>query len=93
MQHLKLGIYEVGAIDWDRRLCDQLILLPDGTSYNAYLIKRSEKNALLDTVDPPKTTTLIDNLIKANIDKLDHIIAHQGEQDHSGCILSVRWNY
>ena len=31
-----------------------MIPLPDGTSYNAYLIKGSEKTALLDTVDPTK---------------------------------------
>ena len=28
----------VGAMDWDRRLFDALIPLPDGTSYNSYLI-------------------------------------------------------
>jgi len=28
----------LGAIDWDRRLFDSLIPLPDGTSYNAYLV-------------------------------------------------------
>ena len=28
----------LGAIDWDRRLFDSLIPLPDGTTYNAYLI-------------------------------------------------------
>jgi len=34
-RELKLNIYSVGAIDWDRRLFDELIPLPDGTSYNA----------------------------------------------------------
>ena len=37
------GIFTVGAVDWDRRLFDSLIPLPDGTSYNAYLIKGSDK--------------------------------------------------
>lgn len=41
----------MGAVDWDR-LFDSLIPLPDGTSYNAYLIQDSETTALLDTVDP-----------------------------------------
>jgi flavorubredoxin len=61
---IKQNVYAVGAIDWDRRLFDELIPLPDGTSYNAYLIKGSEKTALLDTVDPTKTEVLIDNLVK-----------------------------
>jgi len=48
------NIFSVGAIDWNRRLFDELIPLPDGTSYNSYLIKGSEKIALIDTVDPTK---------------------------------------
>ncbi|MHC4337142.1 MAG: FprA family A-type flavoprotein, partial [Planctomycetota bacterium] len=79
--------------DWDRRLFDELIPLPDGTSYNAYLIKGSEKTALLDTVDPTKTTVLIDNLIKLGLDKIDYVIAHHGEQDHSGAIPDILMLY
>jgi flavorubredoxin len=33
------GVYWLGALDWDRRLFDSLIPLPDGTSYNAYLVQ------------------------------------------------------
>jgi flavorubredoxin len=89
MKQLKPNVYYVGAIDWDRRLFDELIPLPDGTSYNAYLIKGSEKTALLDTVDPTNTTVLIDNLVKLGIDKIDYVIAHHGEQDHSGTIPDI----
>ncbi|GAG01650.1 unnamed protein product, partial [marine sediment metagenome] len=49
MRALKPNIFSVGAIDWDARLFDRLIPLPDGTSYNAYLVKGSTKTALLDT--------------------------------------------
>lgn len=35
---LKPNIYSVGAIDWDRRLFDEPIPLPDGTSYNVISI-------------------------------------------------------
>jgi len=93
MRQLKPNIYAVGAIDWDRRLFDELIPLPDGTSYNAYLIKGSEKIALLDTVDPTKTDVLIDNLVKLGIDKIDYVIAHHAEQDHSGAIPDVLMLY
>jgi len=89
MRKLKDNILEVGAIDWDRRLFDQLIPLPDGTSYNAYIIKGNEKTALIDTVDPTKTEVLIDNLIKAGVDKLDYIVSHHAEQDHSGSIPDI----
>jgi hypothetical protein len=50
---IKQGIYWMGSVDWDSRLFDALVPLPDGTSYNAYLIEGSEKTALIDTVDPP----------------------------------------
>ncbi|MCX8015364.1 MAG: FprA family A-type flavoprotein, partial [candidate division WOR-3 bacterium] len=60
--------------------------LPDGTSYNAYLIKGSEKIALIDTVDPTKERELIDNLKEAKVKRIDYLIAHHAEQDHSGTI-------
>jgi len=89
MRQLKANVYSVGAIDWDRRLFDELIPLPDGTSYNAYLIRGSEKTALLDTVDPTKTGVLIENLVKAGTERIDYVVAHHAEQDHSGGIPDV----
>ncbi|MHC4911437.1 MAG: FprA family A-type flavoprotein [Planctomycetota bacterium] len=93
MRQLKANVYSVGAVDWDRRLFDELIPLPDGTSYNAYLVKGSEKTALLDTVDPTKTEVLIDNLVKTGVDRIDYVIAHHAEQDHSGSIPDVLMLY
>lgn len=86
MRTLKPDIYNVGAIDWDRRVFDELIPVPDGTTYNSYLIKGSEKTALMDTVDPEKVDELVSHLVKAGVDRLDYIVAHHGEQDHSGSI-------
>ncbi|MDW3229904.1 MAG: FprA family A-type flavoprotein [Acidobacteriota bacterium] len=81
------GIYWVGAEDWDRRLFDALIPLPDGTSYNAYLIRGKEKTALIDTVDPKKLEFLEKNL--KDFPKIDYLIANHLEQDHSGLIPYV----
>ncbi|GAH76152.1 unnamed protein product, partial [marine sediment metagenome] len=86
---IKPNIYSVGAVDWDRRLFDELIPLPDGTSYNSYLIKGSEKTALIDTVDPTKENILIDNLNKLNITSIDYLISNHAEQDHSGSIPKI----
>ena len=85
------GIYWLGAIDWDRRLFDSLIPLPDGTSYNAYLIRGSEKTVLLDTVDPAMADVLAFQL--GDIDHIDYVIAHHAEQDHSGAIPEVLEKY
>jgi flavorubredoxin len=89
MRQIKPNIHAVGAIDWDRRLFDELIPLPDGTSYNAYLIKGSEKTALLDTVDPTKNDVLIGNLVSLGVDKIDYIVSHHAEQDHSGALPDI----
>ena len=35
LQEIKKNIYFLNAVDWNRRLFDSLIPLPDGTSYNA----------------------------------------------------------
>jgi len=89
MKLLKPNVYFAGAVDWDRRLFDELIPLPDGTSYNAYLVKGSEKTVLLDTVDPTKTEVLIDHLVRLGVDRLDYIVSHHAEQDHSGSIPDI----
>jgi len=89
IHEIKPNIHSVGAIDWDRRLFDELIPLPQGTSYNAYLIRGTQKTALIDTVDPPKQSELVDNLKKLKVDKIDYIVSNHAEQDHSGTIPKI----
>lgn len=89
VREIKHGIYEVGSIDWDRRTFDELIPLPDGTSYNAYLIRGSDKVVLIDTVDPAKENELISNLKELKVDKIDYVISNHAEQDHSGTIPKI----
>ena len=88
-REIKPGIYWIGSIDWDRRLFDSLIPLPQGTSYNAYLVKGSEKTALIDTVDPTKEYELVQNLVRIGIDGIDYIIVNHAEQDHSGALPMI----
>ncbi len=85
---IKEDVYSVGAIDWDRRIFDELIQIPNGTSYNAYIVKGNNKTALIDTVDPTKTDELLDNLKKLNVD-IDYLIVNHAEQDHSGTIPDI----
>jgi flavorubredoxin len=92
-REIRPGVYSVGAIDWDRRLFDSLIPLPDGTSYNTYLIKGSDKTALIDTVDPPMGDVLIDNLNQLGVVGIDYLISNHAEQDHSGAIPQVLGKY
>jgi len=93
IREIEEKIYAVGTNHWDRRLFDELIPLPDGTSYNSYLIIGSDKTALIDAVDPAKERELIENLNKLDIKKIDYVISNHAEQDHSGGIPKVLENY
>ncbi len=88
---IKEGVFWMGAVDWDRRLFDSLIPLPDGTTYNAYLVRGSEKTALLDTVDPAMANELLEQL--KDVSQIDYVISHHAEQDHSGTIPQVLEKY
>lgn len=90
-QKIEERIYRMGAIDWDRRLFDSLVPLPDGTTYNSYLIKGSQKTALVDTVDPPMIESLMMQLDE--VPEIDYIISNHAEQDHSGSIALVLKRY
>jgi flavorubredoxin len=92
-RQLKPNIYFVGAIDWDRRLFDELIPLPDGTSYNSYLVKGSEKTALIDTIDPTMEDVLIKNLEQLEVKDIDYLIVNHAEQDHSGSVPRILDTY
>jgi len=89
VKKIKENVFFAGAVHWDRRLFDELIPLPEGTSYNAYLIKGKEKIALIDTVDPETKSQLFENLEKLKVEKIDYVISNHAEQDHSGTIPYV----
>jgi len=88
-RRLKDGIHWVGAIDWDRRVFDSLIPLPDGTSYNAYVVQGSDKTALIDTVEPHFADVLFARLDSLGIEQLDYVVINHAEQDHSGSLPRV----
>ncbi|HNZ03644.1 MAG TPA: FprA family A-type flavoprotein [Myxococcota bacterium] len=85
------GVYWMGAVDWDRRMFDALIPTPEGTSYNSWLMVGRDATVLFDTVDPAKTDVLLDQL--ADIEKVDYIVTHHAEQDHSGSLPAVMERY
>ena len=90
-REIRPNVSWVGAVDWDRRMFDALIPLPDGTSYNAYLVQGNQKTALIDTVDPSMAEVLMGYL--EDVPVVDYVIANHGEQDHSGSIPGVLARY
>ncbi|HOL66703.1 MAG TPA: FprA family A-type flavoprotein [bacterium] len=90
---LRPGVFLLGIQDWHRRLFDELIPLPDGTSYNAYLIDGGEKTALVDTADPSRREEFLAVLAATGKKRLDYLVSHHAEQDHAGLIPDVLRRY
>ena len=90
MQKITDNVIYLGLNDENRDFFDELLPLEHGTSYNSYLIKGSEKTALIDTMYLKKSGEYFEELEKAmietGINTIDYIIANHGEQDHTGCI-------
>ena len=87
MRKIAESVYWVGVVHWDRRLFDSLVPLPDGTTYNAYVVKGSEKTVLIDAVDPEFVQTLMTYL--DGVERIDYVVSQHAEQDHSGAIPQV----
>ncbi|MDD5482844.1 MAG: FprA family A-type flavoprotein [Kiritimatiellae bacterium] len=90
-KEIRKNIHVLPCVDWHRRLFDALIPLPDGTSYNAYLVRGNEKTALIDAADPVMAGELMSQL--SDVEKIDYIISNHAEQDHSGLIPVVAAKY
>jgi len=74
----------VGVDDHDIDLFESQYDVPEGMSYNSYVIL-DEKTALMDSVDATKTDEWIANVKEALGDrKLDYIVIQHMEPDHSG---------
>jgi flavorubredoxin len=87
---LSEGVYWVGVRDWNRKLFDALIPLPNGTTYNAYLVLGKNKKALIDTANPGFERELEDKIRKI-IDPadIDYVVMNHAEPDHAGSIPHI----
>lgn len=76
-------VYYIGANDEKIDLFEGQYKVPNGMSYNSYLIK-DEKNVVFDTVDKSVTDIWLKRLEKAlNGKNLDYLIISHLEPDHS----------
>jgi flavorubredoxin len=81
------GTYWVGVKDWDRRMFDALIPLPQGTSYNSYLVKGNEKIALIDTVNPGFEGEFVEKIEQVTeLNSIDYLVMNHAEPDHASTI-------
>ena len=92
-QEIKNRIYYCGINDCERKIFDELIPLEHGTTYNSYLVKGSEKTAIIDANYPPKADEYLKNLEDNGVVSVDYIIANHGEQDHTGVLPKLLEKY
>ena len=83
----------VGVDDMDLDLFESQYVVPDGMSYNSYVILDG-KVAVMDTVDGRKTAEWLENLEEAlGGRKPDYLVAQHMEPDHSGSIAALVAKY
>ena len=76
----------IGVDDKKIDLFESQYILPNGVSYNSYLIK-DEKNVVMDTVDKRASEEWIENLERTlNGEKIDYLVISHLEPDHAGNI-------
>ena len=88
MKEIASGVYYCGLHDKNRKLFDQLVPLPQGTTYNSYLVKGAQKCALIDTMYEKLLDPYRDMLSACGL-KIDYIVSNHAEPDHSGAIPTL----
>ena len=83
----------IGCDDTDIDLFESQYVVPEGVSYNSYLIL-DEKTCLMDTIDPRKTSEWLDNLSRELCGRnLDYLAISHLEPDHAGSIEKLVEKY
>jgi flavorubredoxin len=91
---LAADVFAVGSRHWNRRLFDALAPTPLGTTYNSYLVRGTDKCALIDTILPGFEGELcgkIDQTLSGR--KIDYVVMNHAEPDHAGSIPYVLERY
>ena len=83
----------IGVDDTDLDLFESQYIIPNGISYNSYLIK-DEKIAIMDTADNRKIDEWLGNLRTALDGRTpDYLVVQHMEPDHAGCIAEILEEY
>jgi flavorubredoxin len=86
-------IYYVGVNDRNKNLFEGLWPLPNGVSYNSYLID-DEKVCLIDTVEVDFFVPYLKNIQEVIGERpIDYLVINHMEPDHSGSIALIKKYY
>jgi anaerobic nitric oxide reductase flavorubredoxin len=84
---LSSNVNWVGVNDAETPLFEGLWRIPEGVSYNSYLIMGSEKTALIDSVHEKNMVEHFDKINKlTDISNIDYLIINHMEPDHTSAV-------
>ena len=93
MKEITTNIYYVGVNDRNKTLFEGLWPLPNGVSYNSYLIV-DEKVCLIDTVEVDFFVQYLENIHEVIGERpIDYLVVNHMEPDHSGALALLRQFY
>ena len=93
MTELTNKVFNVGVNDRNKYLFEGLWPLPDGVSYNSYLIV-DDKVCLIDTVEADFFVPYLNNIREIIGDRpIDYLVINHMEPDHSGSLALVKKYY
>jgi flavorubredoxin len=82
---LSSDINWVGVNDAETPLFEELWRIPEGVSFNSYLIKGSKKTALIDSVNQKFAPEHFDKISKlTDLANIDYLVINHMEPDHTG---------
>ncbi len=87
---MKDDVYWVGVRDPELRIFDAVMTTDIGTSYNAYLVKGSEKTVLMEVCEDKFFDQYVENVKSvANLADIDYLIMNHTEPDHSEAVAKL----
>ena len=93
MTEVTKDIKYIGVDDTDLDLFESQYIIPNGISYNSYIIL-DEKVAVMDTVDSRKEAEWLENLATALAGRQpDYLVVQHMEPDHAGSITAFMERY
>ncbi len=93
MKKISDQVYYVGVNDNSKQLFEGLWPLPEGVTYNSYLVV-DEKVCLMDTVETGFFPQFLANIREVIGDRpIDYVVVHHMEPDHSSSLSLLREFY
>lgn len=84
------NLWSVGVLNPNMRIFDVVMRTEYGTTYNSYILKGSEKTALIETCHLTYFDRYLENIREvAEPEKIDAIVLNHCEPDHSGVLAKL----